>query len=325
VSDRAKALINLAREKFKVSSIADIFHFKYCINKLLTLALTSKLMSAQANFESSKAKQDSTLKTNEAVYSQIQFYTDLYVESVEQISHCVHPFYKGNQVNTTTQVIEQLQNHLENIKQIVSDCQITDKYKLIEKAENQISDVSLIIDLWWQLVDSELSPLNMALKKWFKEYLLPKTYWEAALQRTKYKPTVDKIKQELTLCKTKEKEILCPVQQSEEIIKIKELAQDLCKKFQRSSSQVEGRNGYLSMMNHTQRGFDDTRLKVLTVVHNFDIRGLDGKTPAERLFKNEIEHEPIFDYLIEHIQELPLARKRKSKTIEIQSCPTLCG
>jgi len=43
VSDRAKALINLAKEKNKVPSVADIFHFKYNINKLLCLALSSKL------------------------------------------------------------------------------------------------------------------------------------------------------------------------------------------------------------------------------------------------------------------------------------------
>ncbi len=93
-------------------------------------------------------------------------------------------------------------------------------------------------------------------------------------------------------------------------------AEELCRKFQRTSSQVEGRNGYLSMINHNQRGFDQDRLKVLTVVHNFDIYGTDGKTPAERLFGNKIKHDKIIDYLIKNFGDLPLPRKRIIQTTD---------
>jgi Family of unknown function (DUF6399) len=38
----------------------------------------------------------------------------------------------------------------------------------------------------------------------------------------------------------------------------------MCAKFQRSSSTVEGRNGYLSRLHHANRGFTEQSLKVLT-------------------------------------------------------------
>ena len=67
------------------------------------------------------------------------------------------------------------------------------------------------------------------------------------------------------------------------------------------------------MINHNQRSFDEDRLKVLTVIHNFDIYGLDGKTPAERLFGNNIKQDKIIDYLIDNFGELPLHRKRQTQ------------
>jgi hypothetical protein len=54
--------------------------------------------------------------------------------------------------------------------------------------------------------------------------------------------------------------------------------------FQRTSSAVEGRNGYLSQMHHNHRGLPPQRPKVWTALHNFDGRAADGTTPAARFF-----------------------------------------
>src|SRR3989454_7985951 len=62
-------------------------------------------------------------------------------------------------------------------------------------------------------------------------------------------------------------------------------AQRLAEVFQRSSSQVEGRNGYLSLRNHQLRGLDHPRKReCLTAVHNFLLTRPDGTTAAERFF-----------------------------------------
>lgn len=62
-------------------------------------------------------------------------------------------------------------------------------------------------------------------------------------------------------------------------------AKTLADVFQRSSSNVEGRNGYLSFRNHQLRGLDLPRKReCLTAIHNFFLTRPDGTTAAERFF-----------------------------------------
>ena len=75
--------------------------------------------------------------------------------------------------------------------------------------------------------------------------------------------------------------VLSPVEQNT----LKGEAARLAEVFQRSSSNVEGRNGYLSLRNHQLRGLDHPRKRAcLTAVHNFFLTRSDGTTAAERFF-----------------------------------------
>jgi hypothetical protein len=66
---------------------------------------------------------------------------------------------------------------------------------------------------------------------------------------------------------------------------LKVAAAKLAEVFQRSSANVEGRNGDLSLRNHQLRGLDHPRKRVcLTAVQNFFLTRPDGTTAAERFF-----------------------------------------
>jgi hypothetical protein len=66
---------------------------------------------------------------------------------------------------------------------------------------------------------------------------------------------------------------------------LKQQAAKLAEVFQRSSSNVEGRNGYLSLRNHQLRGLDHPRKRAcLTAIHNFFLTRPDETTAAERFF-----------------------------------------
>lgn len=317
MSDRAKALINLAEKKNKVPSIADIFHFKYNLNKLLCLALSSKLRSARLNINALEAKNtehnciEVTASEYEA-YAAIQFCTDLYVESMRDISQIIHPYRQGNQEQTEDNAMLQMNTTLSNIEQVIEECEIKDRYQLFRKSQNQLSDVIAVIPLWHNLVADELEnfALDEPTKEWFTNFLLPLTYWEQALKKTKYAPQRDFIKQQITLCNAFE-DLIKEGLSDCEYKKIKEKAIYLASKFQRASSQVEGRNGFLSQINHNQKGFDKKRLEVMTVIHNFDTRGIDDKTPAQRLFGHKLSFESLFEFIIKNIDDLPRPRKRK--------------
>ena len=88
-------------------------------------------------------------------------------------------------------------------------------------------------------------------------------------------------------------------------------ANDFVKKFQRTSSAVEGRNGYLSQIYHTTRGITSKRLRLLTIIHNFGLKRFDGTSAAQRLYKKDFPD--LFEYLIDRAPPLTLSRQSKKR------------
>lgn len=66
--------------------------------------------------------------------------------------------------------------------------------------------------------------------------------------------------------------------------------------FQRSSSMVEGRNGWLALMHHSLHRISPRKLEALTVVHNYFIVRHDGTTAARRFFGQD--HRNLFEHLL---------------------------
>jgi len=62
------------------------------------------------------------------------------------------------------------------------------------------------------------------------------------------------------------------------------------------------------------QGLSQRRLQVLTVIHNFDLKRSDGSTAAQRLFGRQFPN--LFDYLVEHMGDLPQPRKLETDTAQ---------
>ena len=88
-----------------------------------------------------------------------------------------------------------------------------------------------------------------------------------------------------------------------------EKGKEMAETFQRSSSCVEGRNGMLSLNYHRFHRLNERSLKVLTIMHNFDVRRSDGTTAAERFF--EAKHKNLFECLVAHVR-IPGRPKRQN-------------
>ena len=79
--------------------------------------------------------------------------------------------------------------------------------------------------------------------------------------------------------------------------------------FQRSSSCVEGRNGYLSLFHHAMHGLSPRKLEAMRILHNFySVPGSDRPTPAERFF--ERKPDDLFEWLLKRVAPLPRPRPR---------------
>jgi hypothetical protein len=90
-------------------------------------------------------------------------------------------------------------------------------------------------------------------------------------------------------------------------------AKRLATVFQRSSSNVEGRNGYLSLRSHQLRGLDRPRKReCFTTIHNFFLTRPDGTTAAERFFGQKPRS--MFAAILESVElaPAPLSPPRKS-------------
>lgn len=90
-------------------------------------------------------------------------------------------------------------------------------------------------------------------------------------------------------------------------------AKRLAAVFQRSSSNVEGRNGYLSLRSHQLRGLDLPRKReCFTAMHNFFLTRPDGTTAAERFFSQKPRS--MFMAILESVElaPAPLSPPRKA-------------
>jgi hypothetical protein len=103
---------------------------------------------------------------------------------------------------------------------------------------------------------------------------------------------------------------LSPTAQSQ----LKDTAQTLAEVFQRSSANVEGRNGYLSLRNHQLRGLDHPRKRTcLTAIHNFFLTRADGTTAAERFFGQQPRS--MFAAILEAVDIPPAPRSPPKRAV----------
>ena len=140
--------------------------------------------------------------------------------------------------------------------------------------------------------------------------LLPLLYWHEQLRRTRCPVQKAQIALVLQAVEDAFARHPCTRQLKPEVLAgWKAWAGEHARAFQRASSAVEGRNGYLSQMQHNHRGLPTRRYPVWTVLHNFDCRAADGTTPASRFFRRPFPD--LFECVLSQLDELPLARQRR--------------
>ena len=157
--------------------------------------------------------------------------------------------------------------------------------------------------------------MSAPIENWLLQEVLPYAYWQVHLgkvsRRKRDKDLRDyyKNRAEVSEQRCQQAKLTNQLTQAEKEEYIN-WAFQMAVTFHRASSQVEGRNGYLSFVHRAHKGIREQRQEVLTVVHNYDIRRADGKTPAQRLFKRDFPS--LFDFILENVTDFPSPRTRKS-------------
>ena len=163
----------------------------------------------------------------------------------------------------------------------------------------------------WALINTMLKAeaLPSYLDKVMREILIPLEYLKRAKKKAKDANSRKKINMAMAVLG----KILAQIPEwnhltQEEKNRLFALAASCANVFQRSSSCVEGRNGYLSLRHHGLHHLSDRKLAVLTVIHNFFIRRDDNTTAAERFF--EKSHRDMVENLVQKMPYPPRPGKR---------------
>jgi hypothetical protein len=218
---------------------------------------------------------------------------------------------------SSLEVEHQLQAEIAALETLMETQGLPVKKKALDKVRKQLAGVSALVDFWWQMVrqDLEQVALTPRWKRWIEELLLPLMYWQEQLSRTRCPRRRAKSLQALQAVQTAfETDPFTQRLAPDVLAGWQAWAAEWAKAFQRASSAVEGRNGYLSQMHHHHhRGLPRRRYKVWTVLHNFDCYASDGTTPASRLFRREFPD--LFETILSQIDDLPRPRRRNQTLV----------
>ena len=320
VSDRAQQLIKLATHGFHCPSIPDLFHASNELAKLFGLNLNRKKAQVQKKLAKEVAKlailkelsKDTSariisvgeLKSQEMI---IDKGISTYKNILHKLSVMLHPFDIHDSSSVNSDRIEiQLNMLLNEAKTLAEEHNISNKTDHLKKFEKQIHEMASLIDTWWIWVNESLNDeIDESLKSWLTQYLLPWLYWHSQAARTKdpdlkeaYRYAAEKARSKLDDQTSTQNNI-----ENEEWVS---WAKRMVSNFQRTSSAVEGRNGWLSQMHHNGRGLTSKRLKAQTILHNYYLKRCDDTTAAERLFGQSFPN-PII-WVAERMDDLPLPR-----------------
>lgn len=331
VSDRAKALIQLAEKGLECLSMPDFFHCVHEIVKSYSLAMGRRLRQARQDLKhaeevlarhvarahdvSHSPEAPAHVEAKRAEVQQWEAVQHTYRHHLETLSLTLHPFGIADSVpQTSAQVEHRLHTEVEAIEALACRHQLPARYDAMKKVRTQLPALAALVDFWWQGVRRDLEPfvLSPQWDQWVHACLLPMLYWDHQVARTRCRRRKAKLREALEAVRTAfERHPITLRLASHVLAAWKAWAIDQIKNFQRTSSAVEGRNGSLSQMQHNQRGLPKQRYKVWAVLHNFDGRAADGTTPAVRFFRRTFPD--LFETVVSHIEVLPRSRQRKSE------------
>jgi Family of unknown function (DUF6399)/IclR helix-turn-helix domain len=329
VSDRAKALIQLAEQGLECLSMPDFFHLVHDIVKSYSLTIGRRLQQARQEWHRAtdglqkQREVDMQGQSDRVVSSQVEAKQAEvtrweasqreYRQRLETLSLTLHPFGSDDSApQTSTQVEARLHRQVEAIEALAHTHQLPERQAAMTKVKKQLPALAALVDFWWHGVrqDLEHAASSPLWQQWAQEALLPRRYWEHQMTRTRCARRKARLQRALESVRVKfDTHAITRCLPPQVLEDWQAWATHQVYAFHRASSAVEGRNGCLAQLHHNQRGLPTHRYKVWTVLHNFDCHAADGTTPASRFFRRPFPD--LFETVLSHIEALPQPRRRK--------------
>jgi hypothetical protein len=306
----------------------DLFHLSHDLAKGYSLSIFSRLRQAKQALEKAKQRLETVQKSAQVDRVQVaqaqvaacatsvnhwQGVRRAWQQHLCNLSRLLHPWRLADSTRQTSKAVEEhLHVELLAIETLLETNGLPMKKDTLAKVRKQLAGLSALVDFWWQTVRQDLAQMAMTPRwtQWAEDVLLPLMYWHEQLRRTRGPGQKAQIALVLQTVDEAFERHACTGQLKPEVLAgWKAWAAEHAKAFQRASAAVEGRNGYLSQMQHNHRGLPRRRYPVWTVLHNFDGRAADGTTPASRFFRRSFPD--LFESVLSQIDALPMPRQRR--------------
>jgi hypothetical protein len=343
-SDQAAALKKLARDRGLARS-PDLFHVQQDINKACVLPLWNQQTAAcealekakaaveahhqdrdaydtgpprrgpRPHFETRIARAQAAVEAAAARVEQVARWRERRAAAVAGLARSYHPYdVETGAVRPAPQVEADLTRHFQDVKAMAVEAGLSKTSReRLEKAHRVMPEMVAYVEWFHGAVAARLDSAEVSKgeRSWLSEHLIPGAYLQQVASRAELAEEREAHREASRRCLTALSRAesgwwSLPEARREEL---EALAMACAALFQRSSSCVEGRNGQLSLYDHSTRGLSPHKLEALTVIHNYVAQRPDGTTAAERFFGTAPD--ALFQWLIDKIP-LP-ARPAKSR------------
>jgi len=343
-SDEAPGLLAYVEHHLGAHHSPDVFHVQHELSKAVCAPLATKERAAhkaateaherldqiQARLESasdqpaqrgpgrppkapmSLEQAQQALEVASREHERLAQHREQVKQSIQAIGQAYHFVDLGRGVRRNGQLIaSDIRMQMETIRTVAQHEQLSQRcLDRIEKAERVVPKMQATIEFVSGYVRQQVTQLDLAQPVSYAMHaqLIPSLYLERIAQSRAV--SYGKPLRELAIrLRTPLFEPggalsqLSPETQSD----LRQQAKELAEVFQRSSSNVEGRNGYLSLRNHQLRGLDLPRKRAcLTAMHNFFLTRPDGTTAAERFFGQKPRS--MFTVILDSVELPPAPR-----------------
>jgi len=317
-SDEARGIVNHVEQHLDAHHSPDIFHVQQDVTKGTSAAMSAKIRAERKIIEALEGevktrsmdetqhhrgrpsvlslKKDDELQ-NDLLLSKDKLATlELQQSAIHEAKKGIGAVYHPYDLNTgaarqTEQVQEELLKHFDTIEKnaVAANLRETGLDK-IKKAKRVCTGLVATMAFYWMMLNQLIESMSLSCKHelLLRETLIPAHYLMIASKKAKTAEVRHQIRQqaEQLFSKLENNEVWVNTVQIERNI-LMTAAKECAQLFQRSSSCLEGRNGYLSLRHHGLHHLSDRKLGVLTVIHNYFTTRSDHTTAAERLFSKK--------------------------------------
>jgi Family of unknown function (DUF6399) len=266
----------------------------------------------------SREQAEQALETARREHERLAAQREQVKTSIRGIGHDYHFVDLERGVRRNGQLIaSDIQGHIEQIRTVAQEEGLSQScLERIDKAERVVPKMQATIEFVSGYVGQQVDQLHLTPPVSFAMHakLIPSYYLDrvAETRTISAGEPLRELAEQLRAPLVEPGGVLWELS-SETQEQLQNEAKRLAAVFQRSSSNVEGRNGYLSLRSHQLRGLDLPRKRAcFTAIHNFFLTRSDGTTAAERFFGQKPRS--MFAAILESVElaPAPLSPPRKA-------------